>query len=193
MKLRVRAALAVCGALSFCAICLTFNQLPTLHDASFSVFTVSGQNAKRNFEEPADLPHIFTFRKRLNKSNYSSDNISPEMGGKRPLAVQIKYNESLDENKYQSDSINQENPNETNDETNQRTNTVTAGSADVNVFNVSNEYVDKLLNMLQTSNGLKFNFEKTRNVPYSNFLKLQSNRIRRKGRGLPIYENYNGG
>ena len=193
MKLRLRAALVVCGALSFCAICLTFNRLPTLHEASFSVLTASGQNAKPNFQEPAEFPHIITFRKRLNKSNYSSDNISPEMG-KRALEVQVKYNETNEENKYQSDSINQENPNETNDE-NQRAKAVTSGpgSSDVSVFNVSNEYVDKLLSMLQTSNGLKFNFEKTSKVPYSNFLKLQSSRIRRKGMGLPIYENYNGG
>ena len=114
--------------------------------------------------------------------------------GKRALEVQVKYNETNEENKYQSDSINQENPNETNDE-NQRAKAVTSGpgSSDVSVFNVSNEYVDKLLSMLQTSNGLKFNFEKTSKVPYSNFLKLQSSRIRRKGMGLPIYENYNGG
>lgn len=190
MKLRLRAALVVCGALSFCAICLTFNRLPTLHDASFSVFTASSQNAKRNFEEPAEFPHIFTYRKRLNKSNYSSDNISPEMG-KQPMEVKVKYNDTNEDNKYQSDSINQENPNDTNDE-NQKAKSV-SGANDANVFNVSNAYVDKLLNMLQTSNGLKFNFEKTRKVPYANFLKLQTQKIRRKGMGLPIYENYNGG
>lgn len=112
--------------------------------------------------------------------------------GKRPLEVKTKYNETLEDNKYQSDSINQENPNDTNDN-HHRSNAVSDDVTYDNVFNVSNSYVDKLLNMLQTSNGLKFNFEKTRNVPYRNFIKLQSKRIRRKGMGLPIYENYQGG
>lgn len=187
MKLKIRAAILVCGTLSFCAIVLTLFQLPTLHDNNSRY--IDAHNGRRSFEEPDEMPHIFTFRKRLNKSNYTSENISPEMG-KRPVEVKGVVNDTNEHSKDQSDSINHENPNV--DTSNQRP--VKQSSRDtLDSFNVTNEYVDTMLYDLQTSNGLKFNFEKTKFVPYKNFLKLQSKRTRRKGMGLPIYMNYNGG
>lgn len=187
MKLKIRGAILVCGALSFCAIFLTLHQLPTLHDKKSGY--PDAHYGQRSFEEPVEMPHIFTFRKRLNKSNYTSDNISPEMG-KRPMEIKNVGNETNEDAKDLSDSINQENPNF--EQSNQRT--IKQPNMEFkNNSNVTNDYVDKLLDTLQTSNGLKFNFEKTKFVTYSNFLKLQSKRTRRRGMGLPIYVNYNGG
>ncbi|WAQ96577.1 FA20C-like protein [Mya arenaria] len=188
MKLRLRGVLVVCGALSFCAICLTFSRLPIAHERR-RPFLPNGHDVKRTFSvDSGEFAHIFTFRKRLNKSNYSSDNISPEMAKR---AMEVKANDTNEDLKYQSDSFNNDNLNDTNLR-NQRPNLV--GSYVKNSqLNLTSELVDRMLNKLQTSNGLKFNFEKTRNVPYRNFLKLQSKRIRRRGMGLPIYENYNGG
>jgi hypothetical protein len=187
MKLKIRAAILICGALSFCAIFLTLNQLPTLHDRTQRYPDI--EHGRRNFDETENMAHIFTFRKRLNKSNYTSENISPEMG-KRPLEIKTLINETNEDIKDQSDSINQENPNF--EQPNQRL-TKQPDLETAENLNITNEYVDKMLYTLQTSNGLKFNFEKTKYVPYKNFLKLQSKRTRRKGMGLPIYINYNGG
>jgi len=189
MKLRLRTALVVCGALSFCAICLTISRLPTVHEHR-RVF-LPRNDVPRTFSDDTsgEFPHIFTYRKRLNKSNYTSDNISPEMA-KRALEIKTAQNDTREDMKYQSDGFN-DILNETAHET-QRTNKLTAFVTNSS-FNISSRYVDKMLNALQTANGLKFNFEKTRKVPYKNFLKLQSKRLRRRGMGLPIYENYNGG
>lgn len=187
MKLKIRAAILICGALSFCAIFLTLHQLPTLHDNTQRY--PGADHGRRSFEETENMAHIFTFRKRLNKSNYTSENISPEMG-KLPLEIKTLVNETTEDVKDQSDSINQENPNF--DQRNQRLMKQPESDTAEN-SNITNEYVDKMLYTLQTSNGLKFNFEKTKYVPYKNFLKLQSKRSRRKGMGLPIYVNYNGG
>jgi len=109
---------------------------------------------------------------------------------KRALEIKTAQNDTREDMKYQSDGFN-DILNETAHET-QRTNKLTAFVTNSS-FNISSRYVDKMLNALQTANGLKFNFEKTRKVPYKNFLKLQSKRLRRRGMGLPIYENYNGG
>lgn len=189
MKLKLRAAILVCAALSFCAIFLSLHELPTLHDNNSRY--LSSKDAKKSFGEPFDMPHIFTYRKRLNKSNYSSDDISPEMG-KRPVEIQSVLNETNEDIKDQSDSVAQEIQNNDNDIHKARTKPSVHENI-VTSFNVTNEYVDKMLNTLQTSNGLKFNFEKTKLVSYRDFLNLQSKRTRRKGPGLPIYINYSGG
>lgn len=187
MKLKIRGAILVCGALSFCAIFLTLHQLPALHEKKSGY--PDAHYVHRDFQESVEMPHIFTYRKRLNKSNYTSDNISPEMG-KRPMEIKNVVNETNEDIKDQSDSINQENPNF--DPANQRgINQPKRGIT--NNSNMTNDYVDKLLDTLQTANGLKFNFEKTKLVTYQNFLKLQTKKTRRKGMGLPIYVNYNGG
>ena len=187
MKLRLRGVLVFCGALSFCAICLTLSRLPTVHERR-RTFLPSGNDVRHTFShDPGEFAHIFTFRKRLNKSNYSSDDISPEMAKR---AMEVKVNDTNEDLKY-SGSINNENPKDTN-QRNQRSSPF-GSSVRNSELNLTSGRVDRMLNELQTANGLKFNFEKTRNVPYRNFLKLQSKRIRRRGMGLPIYENYNGG
>lgn len=191
MKLKVRVAILACTVVSFCAIFVAVNQLPTLHDGKLAIF--NSNTYKRTFEEPVDLPHIFTFRKRLNKSNYSSDDISPEMG-KRAMENKASANETSEDIKDPSDSNNQENRENPNYEPSNKSKTNMKKNDDLSSpFNETDEFVDKLLNFLQSSNGLKFNFEKTKLVPYVNFIKLQSKRIRRKGHGLPIYINYHGG
>ncbi|KAH3872891.1 hypothetical protein DPMN_036114 [Dreissena polymorpha] len=190
MKLRLRTALFVCGSLSFCAICLTLSRLPTLHDRKSSFLPNSDTRQIGVYDDNGEFPHIFTFRKRLNKSNYSSDNISPEMA-KRALEIKSLANDTNEDMKYQSDSVNQEVVHETH-QVHKMLNSQESHEKNLE-FNFSSSTVDLMLNKLQTSNGLKFNFEKTRLVSYTNFLKLQTHRFRRKGMGLPIYENYNGG
>ncbi|KAL4240460.1 sequence similarity 20 [Mactra antiquata] len=189
MKLKLRAAIVICAALSFCAIFLSLHQLPTLRDSNIQF--LQSKDAKRSFEEPVEMPHIFTFRKRLNKSNFTSDDVSPEMG-KRPVEIQSVLNDTNEDIKDRSDSMNQESVNNDSNISKSRTKPSKQETL-VTGFNLTNEYVDSMLNKLQTSNGLKFNFEKTKLVSYRDFLNLQSKRTRRKGPGLPIYVNYNGG
>ena len=133
--------------------------------------------------------HYVICRKRLNKSNYTSENISPELA-KGQTEIKGVPNETVEDVKDQSGSVNQENPAFRNPDNK----LYQSPKSDWTLtFNKTDEYVDKLLYVLQSSNGLKFNFEKTSKISYYDFLKFQSKRTRRKGPGLPIYRNYNGG
>ena len=190
MKLKVRVAILACSALSFCAIFLALNQFPTLYDGKLRSYQ---PRLEQNIDEFVDQPHFIAFRKRLNKSNYTSENISPEMG-KRTAEVKTVLNDTLEySNKDISDSAHI-NPDIHEYHTNKGGNKSYNNGYDLEYpFNETDKYVDKMLYLLQSSNGLKFNFEKTRFVPYKNFIKLQTKRLRRKGMGLPIYRNYRGG
>ena len=190
MKLKVRAAILSCGILSFCAIFIAINELPTLHDKKITL--LSHYKAGRNFGDLEDQPHIFTFRKRLNKSNYTSENISPELG-KRPLDFNTVTNETVDEDvKNKDDSVQEEEINIKSDKV-LSTNDKIADGTISDDFNVSDPYVDKLIYLLQTADGVKFGFEKTKEIPYYRILRQIAKRTRRKGIGLPIYRNYYGG
>lgn len=190
MKLKVRVAILSCGVLSFCAIFIAINELPTLHDRKISV--LAQYKAGRNFEELEDEPHIFTFRKRLNKSNYTSENISPELG-KRPVEINTVTNETVeDDNKEKDLSIQGEDTQLAGDKV-VSSKDITAKERNGDNFNVSDPYVDKLILRLQTTNGVKFGFDKTKEIPYYRILRQIAKRTRRKGTGLPIYRNYYGG
>lgn len=190
MKLKVRVAVLSCGILSFCAIFIAVHELPTLHDRKITL--LANYKAGRNFEELEDQPHIFTFRKRLNKSNYTSDNISPELG-KRPLEINTVTNETVEDDvKEKDDSIQGDEIKLSNDKVSPNS------DKSVNVkfsesFNVSDPDVDKLIYVLQTADGVKFGFEKTKEIPYYRILRQIAKRTRPKGFGLPIYRNYYGG
>ena len=188
MKLKVRAAILSCGILSFCAIFIAINELPTLHDKK--IHLLSQYKAGRSFEELEDQPHIFTFRKRLNKSNYTSDNISPELG-KRPLDFNTATNETVEEDvKNKEGSVQEE---EINSDKVLSSNDNIVDDKISDDFNVSDPYVDKLIYLLQTANGVKFGFEKAKEIPYYRILRQIGKRTRKKGIGLPIYRNYYGG
>ena len=188
MKLKVRAAILSCGILSFCAIFIAINELPTLHDKKRTL--LSQYKAGRNFEDLEDQPHIFTFRKRLNKSNYTSDNISPELG-KRSVDLNTVTNETVeDDAKQKEDSVQEE---EINGDKVLPSNDKIEDYRKSDEFNVSDHYVDKLIYLLQTADGVKFGFEKAREIPYYRILRQIGKRTRKKGIGLPIYRNYYGG
>ena len=188
MKLKVRAAILSCGILSFCAIFIAINELPTLHDKKITL--LSQYKAGRNFEDLEDQPHIFTFRKRLNKSNYSSDNISPELG-KRSVDFNTVTNETVEDDvKQKEDSVQEE---EINGDKVLPSNDKIVDDRKSDEFNVSDPYVDKLIYLLQTADGVKFGFEKAREIPYYRILRQIGKRTRKKGIGLPIYRNYYGG
>ena len=189
MKLKVRVAILSCGVLSFCAIFIAIHELPTLHDGKINL--LSQYNAGRNFEELEDQPHIFTFRKRLNKSNYTSENISPEQG-KRPPEINTVTNETVEDVKEKDESIQRDDTKFAEDTVlDNKENVIDDKASDS--FNVTDPYVDKLIFLLQTANGLKFGFEKTKDIPYYRILRQIAKRTRRKGIGLPIYRNYYGG
>ena len=188
MKLKVRAAILSCAFLSFCAIFIAIHELPTLPDRKVTL--LSQYKAGRSFEELEDHPHIFTFRKRLNKSNYTSENISPDID-KPPAVVSTVTNETVEYIKEKDESIQGDNHFAEEKALHNKESAI-EGKANES-FNSSDPAVDKLIYLLQTANGLKFGFEKTKDIPYYRILRQIAKRTRRKGIGLPIYRNYYGG
>lgn len=178
MKLKLRAAIVVCAFLSFSAIFLTIHQFPALPDLNTlrKMKPISELRVQESFE----MPHIYTVRKRFSKSG----NSSPEF---------VQNNENI---KNETDDLNVQSEVTGEKSDNywlQLSKRMDQGKSE-NVSNKdTNEYIEELLEKLQTANGLKFNFQKTRLLSYQDFLKIQRNRARRKGKGLPIYATYNGG
>lgn len=185
MKLKLRVAILVCAFLSFLALFLTVNQLPSLHDRT--ALHRMAPRLKLKFQESAEIPHIYTVRKRLSKSNYTSENRSPEVvktypGSENETVEDVKETNELTDSQLRRYWLKQRKPRLLN-----RT------VAIQDVLERKNDDVEYMLSKLQNSDGLKFNFQKITLLSYKDFLKLQRHRGRRRGPGLPIYENYNGG
>ncbi|KAK3089025.1 hypothetical protein FSP39_000214 [Pinctada imbricata] len=109
--------------------------------------------------------HISAIRKRLNKSNYSSDDFSPE-GGEEVLKFKPAEEEPLTRRN--------------------------SGETRTLHGNFTDEEVDLMFRKLQHYNGRMFDFDELRLTPYDSLLWNLKKRNRRRGNYLPAYRNYDG-
>ncbi|KAK3604508.1 hypothetical protein CHS0354_037990 [Potamilus streckersoni] len=184
MKLKVRATVIVFFVLALSVFYLAVSKFPLLYERTYRLSDV--QVPGRRKVDGFDSPHVFTFRKRLNKSNYSSDNnISLE-------GENVRHEE--ERNETDLNAAEEKNGNGNNfpmkyESRNKYRRTNTENS----VTNYTDPLVDKLVHFLQKSNGIKFNFDTALETSYSTFLRQLRKRGRRRGSSLPIFRTYNGG
>ncbi|XP_048248373.1 extracellular serine/threonine protein kinase FAM20C-like [Haliotis rufescens] len=138
----------------------------------------------QDFGDSAGLAHLPAWRKRLNKSNYTSDT-SPEGEG-----VGVGDHEPYRLNYMPQQKANERDPEKPLKHVQENNNV----SSNPRTFksNYSDQQLDNFLHVLNRINNESFPFSTHDEVPLFKFLRMYRKSSTRKGFGLPVYKNYKG-
>lgn len=170
MKLRQRVVLTCFG---FTALSVLYLLVETVYNLSPDRLPDFLKNSLSNVRREYDGSHISAIRKRLNKSNYTSDDFSPEGGGEKTPGEGANLH-SMDDRPPRGGGIGG------------------LVSPLIMKINETDSEVDTLLTKLQSFNNHKYNFDRLRTVPYKEYLITLRKRIRKKGSFLEAYRTFIG-
>jgi len=155
MKLKQRVVISFAGVVLLCVVFVAFETLPKVPN----LLDLSIHKGNPKFY---DGSHISAIRKRLNKSNYSSDDFSPEGGDKFMGETVVR-------------GIIGKNSGPTNTE--------------MFFVNETDSDVDYMLHKLQKYDDSNFDINGMQEISYQKFLRILQKQNKGKGSSLPAYRN----
>lgn len=184
MKLRQRVLITISGIIFLGIFYVAIYPIPVTFeiDTARSLPNISSRDASKIDSSKVQWVHMSPLRKRLNKSNYSSDNISPEgVRNRKEFAktrnAELFLNGSATESQAKSTL---------------KSNKLNSNHSSENATLGKDSIVEELLQLLYELNKEKFNFTHSRKHGYNNSMRSHRKRKRRRGFGLPVYRNYGG-
>lgn len=165
MKWKQRILFCGITTLFVCSVVFLLQALPQVKVSSFRL-----TNSGRYMNYGENTAHMSAIRKRLNKSNYTSDDFSPEKGDPNLLQGFQGGQVGGIRNSVQPLQF----------------------YPSANFVNYTDKDVDYLLKKLQSINKEIYNFEKLRKMSYSQLIENYHDSIK-KGKYLSAYRTYEGG
>ncbi|OWF45619.1 extracellular serine/threonine protein kinase FAM20C-like [Mizuhopecten yessoensis] len=172
MKLKQRVVITCVGLATLTIFYLLVETVYKINPNRLPTFL---KNSLSNVGHEYDGSHISAIRKRLNKSNYTSDDFSPEGGGDKVSGVGKDTLHSSDDRRSRKDGVEH-----------------WAMSPLLLRINNTDSEVDLLLHKLQNYDRRKFDFTKLKPIPYYEYLKTLRKRIKRKGTSLDAFRTFIG-